>query len=110
MDGIDMPYWIYLILWSSFFVYLVFLCHKKKKVVLRDMLIYLTIYGFISLLKTLSLGISDDMAYTLLIAVSFSIIFVNCILDRMNKGMLVVCFALLLIMLKTYLVFHLARN
>lgn len=101
-----MAYWIYLILWSSFFIYLIFLCHKKKKVVLRDILTYLTIYGFIEQLKMLSLGINDDMTYTLLIAASFSIIFINCILDRMNKSMLVVCFVLLAVMLKTYLIFH----
>lgn len=70
------------------------------------MLVYLTIYGFVGQLRTLSIGISDDMTYTLLIAASFLIIFVNCILDRMNKGMLVVCLVLLAVMLKTYLVFQ----
>ncbi|MBS0651392.1 MAG: hypothetical protein JSR93_09545 [Verrucomicrobia bacterium] len=102
-----MAYWIQWILGISFFSYLVFLCHKKGKIALRDALIYIYIYGCVAHADNPPFSISDDMSYTLLIAVTFSIIFVNCILDRMNKGMLVVCFLLIAIMAKTYLVFSL---
>jgi len=100
-----MAYWIQCFLGISFSSYLVFLCHKKGKIALRDALIYIFIYGIIAHADKPPFNISDDMTYSLLMAVTFSIIFVNCILDRMNKGMLVVCFLFIAIMAKTYLVF-----
>jgi len=91
-------YWICWILLLGLFFSLIIRCHKKKKFVERDTFIYFFIYLFIYLTLLPPFKFEEKVVYTLILAASLLILLVNCILNRMNKSMLVVCFILLQVM------------
>ncbi|MBS0651393.1 MAG: hypothetical protein JSR93_09550 [Verrucomicrobia bacterium] len=94
----NVGYWICWILLPALFLPLIFRWHKKNKVVARDTFINIFIYLFIYLTLLPPFKFEEKVVYVLLIAACLLILLVNCILNRMNKSMLVVCFILLQVM------------
>ncbi|MGE3534973.1 MAG: hypothetical protein AB7H48_09090 [Parachlamydiales bacterium] len=97
----NVGYWICWILLPALFLPLIFSCHKKKKVVIRDAFINIFIYLFICLTLLPPFKFEEKVVYTLIVAASLLILLGNCVLNRMNKSMLVVCFMLLQVLSAT---------
>lgn len=94
-------YWICWVLLSVLFFPLIFRCHKKLKIAARDTFINIYIYLCVYLTFLPPFGFDNEIVYALVVGVSLMILLVNCLLNRMNKSMLVVCMMLLIVMSAT---------